>query len=318
MRLLPLGTGAGRPTKDRYTSATLLEAPDPQRATVRVLVDCGEAAQHRLMAAGVSPSSLDAVCCTHLHGDHILGLPGLLGTMGMDDRQRPLRLIGPPGLSDLLEGLAATPALHVSFDLVIDELDPAELPDTAVTDLAAIGHLRVGVAPLDHRVPTIGFRFDGADAPGSLDLAQLDELGVPRGPLLGQLQRGEAVAAPDGRTIEPSEVTGPATPGASVAFAYDTRPCDGGATLATEADLLVHEATYAEDEATLADRYGHATASEAAHVASSAGARRLLLTHFSSRYATTDQLLQEARSIFPMTDTAEELTWVDLVSPTTG
>ena len=125
MRLLPLGTGAGRPTRDRYTSASLLEIPHPNRPRVRVLVDCGEAAQHRLFAARIPPNSIDAVCCTHLHGDHVLGLPGLLGTMGMDDRRRPLRLIGPTGLSDLIDGLAATPALTITIPLELEEHDPA-------------------------------------------------------------------------------------------------------------------------------------------------------------------------------------------------
>ncbi|MCB1028178.1 MAG: ribonuclease Z [Microthrixaceae bacterium] len=309
MRLLPLGTGAGRPTTDRYTSSTLLEVTDPRRATVRVLVDCGEAAQHRLMAAGVSPNTLDAVCCTHLHGDHVLGLPGLLGTMGMDDRSRPLRLLGPVGLSDLLDALTATPALHLSFPVELDEYDPALLPADALTAAAPIDHLGVSVAPLDHRVPTIGFRFEGADAPGNLDLERLDRLGVPRGPLLGRLQRGEAITAPDGRTVVPAEVIGPVTRGVSVAFAYDTRPCEGGRTLAAGADLLVHEATYGDAEADLADRYGHATASEAAGVALAAGAHRLLLTHFSSRYPAADPLVAQARVRFPATDAAEELAW---------
>lgn len=312
MRLLPLGTGAGRPTSDRYTSSTLLEVSAPTRATVRVLVDCGEAAQHRLMTAGVSPNSLDAVCCTHLHGDHVLGLPGLLGTMGMDDRQRPLRLIGPPGLRDLLDGLAATPALTITFPLELEEHDPAALPASQLTSLAPVGHVGVTVAPLDHRVPAIGFRFDAPDAPGSLDLERLDQLGVPRGPLLGRLQRGETIQTPAGRTVEPSEVTGPITQGASVAFAYDTRPCVGARTLADNVDLLVHEATFAQAEATLADRYGHATAAEAAQVAGDAGARRLLLTHFSSRYTTIDGLIDEARAGFPATDAAVELTWTDV------
>lgn len=283
--------------------------PAPTSATVRVLIDCGEAAQHRLLAAGVSPSSLDAVCCTHLHGDHVLGLPGLLGTMGMDDRRRPLRLIGPTGLGDLLDALEATPALRIAIPLELEEHDPAQLPGQAVTRLAPIGHLGVAVAPLDHRVPTIGFRFDAAVAPGSLDRERLAHLGVPSGPLFGALQRGEAVTAPGGRRVEPGEVTGPTTAGPAAAFAYDTRPCEGARALAAEVDLLVHEATYEQADAELADRYGHATAREAALVARAAGAKALLLTHFSSRYETSDRLLEEAREVFGTTEVAEELAW---------
>ncbi|HMS48766.1 MAG: ribonuclease Z [Candidatus Microthrix subdominans] len=315
MRLLPLGTAAGRPTRDRFTSSTLLDVPAPTESAVRVLIDCGEAAQNRLLSVGVSPTSLDAICCTHLHGDHVLGLPGLLATMGMDDRQRPLRLIGPTGLSDLLDALAATPALRIAIPLDIEEFDPARLPDTDVTRLAPIDHLGVAIAPLDHRVPTIGFRFDASDAPGNLDLDRLAELGVPRGPLLGALQRGEAVITPSGRTVEPSEVTGPATAGASAAFAYDTRPCDGARALATGVGLLVHEATFAQADADLADRHGHATASEAAGVARDAGATALLLTHFSMRYDSTDGLLEEAQSVFPATELAQELVWNNVPQP---
>ena len=315
MRLLPLGTGAGRPTRHRFTSSTLLEVAAPTEATVRVLIDCGEAAQHRLLSVGVSPTSLDAICCTHLHGDHVLGLPGLLATMGMDDRRRPLRLIGPTGLRDLLDALAATPALHLSIPLDIEEHDPADLPATEPTPLDPIGHLGISVAPLDHRVPTIGFRFDAADLPGNLNLDALERLGVPAGPLFGALQRGEAVTAPDGRTVEPSEVIGPTAPGASVAFAYDTRPCDGGRTLAAGADLLVHEATFDGAASGLADTYGHATAQQAGGVARDAGAKALLLTHFSSRYDSVDVLLDEARSVFPATEVAEELIWSDVTPP---
>ena len=164
-------------------------------------------------------------------------------------------------------------------------------------------------------MPTIGFRFDASDAPGNLDLDRLAELGVPRGPLLGALQRGEAVITPSGRTVEPSEVTGPTTAGASAAFAYDTRPCDGARALATGVGLLVHEATFAQADANLADRHGHATASEAAGVARDAGATALLLTHFSMRYDSTDGLLEEAQSVFPATELAQELVWNNVPQP---
>lgn len=282
---------------------------------MRVLIDCGEGAQNRLLAAGVSPNSLDAVCCTHLHGDHVLGLPGLLATMGMDDRQRPLRLIGPSGLTDLLDALATTPALKITIPLEIDEWDPSELPTTETTPLAPIGHLGVAVAPLDHRVPTIGFRFDAVEAPGNLDVETLERLGVPPGPLYGALQRGEAITTPSGLTVRPDEVTGPPTPGASAAFAYDTRPCDGARALADNVDLLVHEATFVQADADLADQSGHATSREAAQVAIDARSKALLLTHFSPRYESLEQMLDEARHSFPPTELAEELIWSDIPRP---
>ena len=138
---------------------------------------------------------------------------------------------------------------------------------------------------------------------------------APHDSLLGRLQRGEPVSAPDGSTIWASDVTGPVRAGSSVAFAYDTRPCEGARALAAGVDLLVHEATFARTDASLADKHGHSTALDAAHLAEAAHAKRLLLTHFSSRYDTIDGLLDEAQARFPETSVAQELLWVDVIRP---
>ncbi|MEZ5381112.1 MAG: ribonuclease Z [Microthrixaceae bacterium] len=313
MRLLPLGTGAGRPTRHRQTTSILVESQSPTQGTVRALVDCGEATQHRLMSQGISPNSLDAVCCTHLHGDHVLtGLPGLLGTMGMDDRQRPLRLIGPAGLAEFLQHLSATPALNITFPLEVDQLDPDGLHPERPQPLEPIGQVELAAAPLDHRVPTIGFRLSEPRGSGGVDLDRVDRLGVPRGPLLGRLQRGEPIQTPAGRSVTPGEVLGSPQPGTSVAFCFDTRPCRGALALAAGADLLVHDATFATAEAELAERYGHSTAAQAALVARDAGAQRLLLTHFSARYRRLEDLRSEAAAVHPSAELAHELSWLDL------
>ena len=272
LRLIPLGTSAGRPTLTRGASALAIAAEGGW-----VLCDCGEGAQLSAQRAGLSLSRLDAVLITHLHGDHFNGLPGLLGTLGLEGRTRPLVVAGPPGLAALLRtleraGSLGTGAMPVN---VIEQRG-------AGGAVAVPGSLfQVTSGALVHRIETYGYRIALPDRAGSLDVAGALRAGVPSGPLLGELKAGRAVTLPDGRRIDAAGLLGPVKRGLVVAYALDTIPCAGAVALARGADALVHEATYEHARAELAHQRGHSTGVEAARVAAQAGAALLVLTHFS-------------------------------------
>lgn len=291
LRVIPLGTSAGKPTLARGAAALAIAADAGW-----VLCDCGEDAQLAAQRAGLSLARLDAVLITHLHGDHFNGLPGLLGTLGLDGRTRPLLVAGPKGIGELLATLARHHALGVgglAVHLVELEGDGGALPA-----LEGAGPLRCEAGPLSHRVPTFGFRVRLPDRPGALDVERALAEGVPRGPLLAELKAGRAVTLPDGRVVGPEGLLGPVRAGAAVAYALDTVPCAEAVALARNVDLLVHEATYERARAELAHLRGHSTSVEAAHIAREAGARRLLLTHFSPS-VEGERLADEARAVVP-------------------
>ena len=298
MRVIPLGTSSGKPTIKRNVSALAVA-----REAEWLLFDCGEGAQTQITRAGLSPNRLAAVFITHLHGDHFNGLPGLLSTMGLDRRTRELTLVGPSGVREYLNTLERLRIIFLTYPLDLKEL-------TAAGDLKAVletADYTVTALPLDHRLFALGYRVDERPRPGRFNVAHAREMGVPEGPLWGRLQSGDDVTLDDGRMIQSVEVLGPARPGKSVAYCLDTRPCAATIELARDVDLLIHEATYTEDLASEAREYGHSTAAQAARTARDAGARRLLITHFSTRYPDPAVLLDEARAIFPETILAEDL-----------
>jgi len=298
MRVIPLGTSSGKPTIKRNVSALAVA-----REAEWLLFDCGEGAQTQIARAGLSPSRLVAVFITHLHGDHFNGLAGLLSTMGLDRRTRELTLAGPPGVREYLTTLERLRVIFITYPLDLKEL-------TTAADLKAVletADYTVTARPLDHRLFALGYRVDERARPGRFNVARARELGVPEGQLWGQLQSGNDVRLDDGRTIQSSDVLGAPRPGKSVAYCLDTRPCAASIELARGVDLLIHEATYTEELAAEAREYGHSTAAQAARTARDAGARRLLITHFSTRYPDPTVLLEEARAIFPETILAEDL-----------
>jgi ribonuclease Z len=303
MRVIPLGTSSGKPTIKRNVSALAVA-----REAEWLLFDCGEGAQTQIARAGLSPNRLAAVFITHLHGDHFNGLPGLLSTMGLDRRTRELTLAGPPGVREYLNTLERLRVIFITYPLDLKEL-------TAAADLKAVletADYTVTARPLDHRLFALGYRVDERPRPGRFNVELARELCVPEGPLWGRLQSGDDVTLDDGRTILSVDIMGPPRPGKSVAYCLDTRPCAASIELARGVDLLIHEATYTQELAAEAREYGHSTAAQAARTARDAGARRLLITHFSTRYPDPAVLLEEARAIFPETILAEDLMEIQL------
>ena len=303
MRVIPLGTSSGKPTLKRNVSALAVA-----REAEWLLFDCGEGAQVQIARAGLSPNRLAGMFITHLHGDHFNGVAGLLSTMGLDRRTRDLTLIGPRGIREYLDTLERLRVIFLTYHLALTEF-------SSLDDLRAVyetPEYTVSACPLDHRLFALGYRLDERPRPGRFNVELARERRVPEGPLWGKLQAGENVRLDDGSVVRSSEVLGPSRAGKSVAYCLDTRPCPMSVKLARGVDLLIHEATYTEEFAVEARQYGHSTAAQAAQTARDAGARRLLITHFSSRFPDPTQLLEEARAIFPETILAEDLMEIEV------
>ena len=303
MRVIPLGTSSGKPTLKRSVSALAVA-----REGEWLLFDCGEGTQTQIIRAGLNPSRLAAIFITHLHGDHFNGLSGLLSTMALDRRTRELVLVGPRGINEYLDTLARLKILFVNYPLEVREYDSM----SDMTTVYDTSDYIVSAYPLDHRIFALGYRVQELARPGRFNLERARELGIPEGPLFGRLQLGKSIELDDGRVIHPSEVLGPPRQGKAVAYCTDTRPFKGSIELARDVDLLIHEATYTEHLANEAREYGHSTAGQAARIARDSGARRLLITHFSTRYPDASPLLEEARATFPETIMTQDLVEVEV------
>jgi ribonuclease Z len=286
LSLVLLGTSASRPTVERNVSALALV-----REGETMLFDCGEGTQRQMMRYGVS-FSLSDIFFTHFHADHVIGVIGLMRTMALQGRTEELRLWGPRGAARNLKRAEQFGVDRLTFPLHIRELEPDE--SVKRKDYVVRGFL------VDHGpAPCMGYALVEADRKGRFDPDRARELGIPEGPLWGRIHRGESVTLDDGRVIQPSELVGPARAGRTVVITGDTRPCANTIAAARNADLLVHEATFGDEEAERAVETGHSTAREAAQVAREAGCLRLVLSHFSARYSRDAADLEaQAREAF--------------------
>jgi len=296
--VIPLGTASAIPTRDRHLSALAVE-----RKGRILLFDCGEGTQYRLLHADLNRARIDAIFVTHLHGDHCYGLPGLLSTLSLQQRTDPVTLVLPSGGRAMLEAIPGAAPADLSFPVRITEVEES-LTGGAVYET---DELTVTARPLAHRAFAMGFRLEEQTRPGRFRPERARELGVPEGPAFARLQDGDPVTLDDGTTVHPEQVLGPRRPGVALAYVTDTRPCDGGRTLADGVDLLYHDATFADALHARAVETGHSTAREAATVARDAGVGRLLLGHLSARYDDPAPLAAEAQAVFPRAEVAEEL-----------
>jgi ribonuclease Z len=302
-----LGTSSGVPTRSRNVSSIALRLP--QRAEVW-LFDCGESTQHQFLKSDFKSSQIRRIFVTHMHGDHIFGLPGLLASCGMAGTgQQQIDIYGPPELAPYLEACRRYSKTQSSYPIKVHISEPGKVyedDDYIVT-----------CARLKHRIPAHGYRVTEKDRTGHFDVKRAAALGIPPGPLYGKLKRGERVTLADGRKINGADLCGPTIIGRKFTYCTDTVFCESAIELADQADVLIHEATFAHQDADLAYQRMHSTSTMAAQVALSAQVKQLIMTHFSPRYAPGNSiqlsdLLSEAQSIFPNTILAKDFLIYDI------
>ncbi len=293
LRLTFLGTSSSRPTVRRGVASLAV-----QRAGDLHLFDCGEGTQRQMMRYTVGFAVRD-IFISHMHADHYLGLPGLLRTMSLQGRTEDLMIRGPAGAESELSDALQLGGDRLGFSVGVGGLEPGE---EVVFDEYVVRAFRT-----DHTAASLGFALVEQDRLGRFDVEQARAAGVPEGPMFGRLHRGEDVVLSDGSEIRAQDLVGPIRPGRILIYSADTRPCAETREVATGADLLIHEATFGNDDIQRAMETRHSTAREAAEVAASAGVQRLVLTHFSARYSEQPgRLVAEARKVFPTVTAAED------------
>jgi ribonuclease Z len=307
-----LGTSSGVPTRGRNVSAVALRLP--QRSELW-LFDCGEATQHQFLRSELRVSQLRRIFITHMHGDHVFGLPGLLASLGLAGTCPGIDLYGPDPLRDFLEGVLRTSSTRIGYPLRTHKVRQAASSGALLYE---DDDLQVRCTPLTHRVPAYAYRIDQKPRAGRFDIDKARELNIPPGPVYADLKAGRTVTLDDGRIINGASLTGPPRPGASVVYCTDTVFSEAAVALAQGADLLIHESTFSHGEAEMAIARQHSTSTMAAQTALEAGVKQLVLTHLSPRYMpgnpmSPDDLLAEAQAIFANTIVAKDFLSLDVV-----
>jgi ribonuclease Z len=300
MKLVFLGTGGTIPTERRRHPALAV-----RREGDVFLFDCGEGAQTQIFRSHLGIASIHTILVSHLHGDHVLGLPGLLMTMTQNNRSGPLTVIGPAGINRWIRHVCEDLTFHPSFPITVKEVEPGPVLVSSQYQIHAF--------TLEHIIPTLGYRFQENDRPGKFRVEEALRLGIPRGPLWGRLQSGHTVTLDGGKQVDPQQVLGPPRPGLKIVYAVDSRPCEETVRAAFEADLLVHDGMFLPPDSDKARARGHSTADEAAQVALRARVKRLVLTHVSPRYrGDVKGFVSQASKIFPQTILAEDLMEIEI------
>jgi len=295
-----LGTAGSVPTPKRALPAIAI-----QRKDELILFDCGEGVQRQMIQAKVGFHRKTKVFITHMHGDHVLGLPGLFQTMALLDRKRKLEVYGPVGIRAFVEAMRETVQFALTFPIEITEIENAGA-------VCSEKEYEVHAVPVDHVVPSLTYALTEKPRPGKFNPKWAKSLGIPEGPLWSRLQHGSRVKLPDGRVVKPQEVVGTPRPGRKIVYSGDTRPTRELVRLAENADLLIHDATFDDQLKDRAVEDGHSTPSQAAETAKEANVKRLILTHISARYEKTSLLRRQARKVFPRTEVAEDFLRVDI------
>lgn len=292
MEIVFLGTGGSMPSPNRGVPAIALK-----REGEILLMDCGEGTQRQFMLSRLSFMQVSKVLLSHFHGDHFLGLPGLVMTMALNDREEPLDVYGPPGTGRTVRTLTEVNLFRATFPLRVHDLKPGEEVDCGAYVLRTTRSL--------HQVPTLTFCVEERERPGRFHLEKAQALGLPPGPLYRRLQQGEEVEW-EGQTVRPEEVVGPPRRGRKVVYTSDTRPNEALVEFARDCDVLIHDSTVESALEEQANEYGHSSSRQAAEIAARCGARVLFLTHVSPRYGDPEVMEREARKIFPASHVAHD------------
>ncbi len=282
MEMIFLGTACMQPTKERNHSAAFITFKNEG-----ILVDCGEGTQRQMRIAGIKPTKVTKILISHWHGDHVLGLPGLIQTIGANEYSGTLQIYGPRGTKKFIELVQKTFVGHEGVKFIVKEIESGVFFDGPDFKLECL--------PLVHSIPCLGFNFIEKDR-RRIKVATVKTLGIPQGPLLGKLQRGNSVIF-KGKKIMPGDVTY-IVKGKKISFICDTLVCNNCYTLAKNADVLVSESVYTSKHEDKAREYKHLTAKQAALIANKAGAKKLILTHFSQRYKNTQEIEEDAKDYF--------------------
>jgi ribonuclease Z len=296
LHIVFLGTAAGVPTSKRSLPAMLLKREDEQ-----LMFDCGEGVQRQMLLAHENLNRKMRIFITHMHGDHVLGLPGLLQTMALLNRERRLDVYGPPRINDFLKVIRETVQFVLTFPVEIHEIESARI----VCDEE---DYYVEAIRSKHVIPSLAYAYVEKPRPGRFHPEKAETLGVPEGPLWGKLQRGRNIKLPNGDVVKPADVMDPPRQGRKIVYTGDTRPFKRLESFSFRADLLIHESTLGEELAERAKEYGHSTPGEAARTARKARVKKLILTHISQRYRDKDtgKMLQQTRKIFRNAVVAED------------
>ncbi len=295
-----LGTAGSIPTSERNLPAVAI-----RRKGELILFDCGEGVQRQMIRAGVGFHRKTKVFITHMHGDHLLGLPGLFQTMSLLDRERSLDVFGPPGIKAFVDAIRQTVQFTLTFPIDLSEIKGSGV----VCDEK---EYQIHATWATHVVPTLAFALIEKPRPGRFYPEKARSLGVPEGSFWSKLQHGSAVSLSNGRIVKPEDVLGPPRPGRKIVYTGDTTPSRDIMNFAENADLLIHDATFDDELLEKAQEDGHSTPSQAAEVARMAKAKKLVLTHMSARYKDASPLLEQARKIFPRVSIAEDFMIIDL------
>lgn len=305
MQIEFLGTGAGSPSKQRNVTSIALKLLEERNAIW--LFDVGEATQHQILRTTIRPRKIEKIFITHLHGDHIFGLPGLLSSRSFQGGNEPLTIYGPRGIEDFVKV-----SLRVSETKLSYPLKFVELTDGGV--IFKDKTFTVSCEKLDHKIECFGYRIVEHDHPGELKVEKLKEMNIPSGPVYGQLKAGKTVTLEDGTILDGHDFIGMPQKGRIVAILGDTRKNGNSIKLAHNADVLVHESTFAKGEGRMARNYYHSTSAQAAQIAKTANVGRLLLTHISARYTgrAAYELAYQVRDVFSATRVVNDLDVIDV------
>lgn len=305
MEILFLGTGSGVPSKQRNVSSLALKLLDEINSVW--LFDCGEATQHQILNTTLKPRKITKIFITHMHGDHIFGLPGFLSSRSFQGGEDELTIYGPKGIKAYVLSSLKYSRSYVQYPLSFVEFEEPGL-------LFEEKQFKVLVDRLQHGVPSYGFRIEEADHEGTLNVEKLKELNIPPGPIYGRIKNKEVIEFKDGRVIDGADFIGPKQKGRVVTILGDTVKHPNSVRLAQNADVLVHESTFGPEDEVIAKQYNHSTTRQAAQIAKESQVDKLLLNHFSSRYMYKDiqLLLKDARNIFPNTYAMSDLQEVSI------
>ncbi|ENI8779194.1 ribonuclease Z [Listeria monocytogenes] len=299
MELVFLGTGAGVPSRGRNVTSIALSMLNERNAIW--LFDCGEATQHQIMRSQIKLSKLEKIFITHLHGDHIFGLPGLLSSRSFQGGESDLTIYGPVGITEYVETSLRLSGTRLTYKIIFNEIEPGLIFEDKMFSIT--------VDELDHGLRSFGYRIVEKDKPGALNADKLIDDGVEPGPIFQKIKKGETVTLADGSVINGKDYIDEPQKGKIISIFGDTKATASELELALNADVLVHEATFEGDKENLAGEYKHSTTLQAASLAKKANVKQLILTHISSRYDrdASKELLIEAQSVFENTEIAYDL-----------